>query len=620
MPLQPSPLSRLFVATRGDGRDADPSAREVAFGRGGKRSFDDLAHDVARLAAALAAHGEAAGAARGAAADARHGRARWLLHTEDSYAACVGVLALAQARCLALLAPNRQPETLRRLARGSVGALLEPRPDAQALGDLPVLDPLAPGLPERGGVARARPLEALDPNAPVLELLTSGTTGEGTRVVKTLAHLEREVETLEARFAARLPAAARIFATVSHQHIYGLLFRLLWPVAAGRPLHADTPLHPQELLPRMQEAGACALVATPVHLRRLAGAERLRELRPICSAVFSSGGPLAAETARALAAALGAAPFEILGSTETGGVAVRQQADAGVAAWQPLPGVAIAASAEDGRLVVSSPFVSCGEALGDGRRRFTMGDRVELQGDGRFLLLARADRVVKVGEKRLALPTMERALEAHADVAEAALLVLPRAGEPRVHAVVVPTRAGRETLRREGRRAFGARLAEHLAGSWDRVLLPRAWRVVAELPRDAQGKLPVAGLRALFERNAHGLEVTAEERVGSRLVQQLRVPEELPGLEGHFEGFPVVPGVMQIGWALEAAGELLGETPRVRRLEAVKFPTLLRPGEVLRLEVELDASARLLRFTLAAGRHVTASGRCVLGPASAEIP
>ena len=46
---------------------------------------------------------------------------------------------------MAVLSPNRRPESLRRLAHGCVGALLQPRPDTSDLGDLPTLDPLAPG-------------------------------------------------------------------------------------------------------------------------------------------------------------------------------------------------------------------------------------------------------------------------------------------------------------------------------------------------------------------------------------------------------------------------------------------------------------------------------------------
>jgi 3-hydroxymyristoyl/3-hydroxydecanoyl-(acyl carrier protein) dehydratase len=264
---------------------------------------------------------------------------------------------------------------------------------------------------------------------------------------------------------------------------------------------------------------------------------------------------------------------------------------------------------------VTSAFASCGDEAPDGRRRFVMGDRIEPLSDGSFRLAGRIDRTVKIGEKRLSLPEMERELEADALVAEAALLVLPRAGEERVHAVVTLTGTGRARLREGGRRALAARLGERLAASWDRVLLPRGWRFVDELPRDAQGKLPVEALAALFQEGGLDPEPEGESVRGRELRRRLRVPEDLACLEGHFEGNPVVPGVVQIGWALDAAARVLGAPPRVRGFEGLRFPALLRPGDVLEVAVEVSEDRCALRFALA-GRdgdaRVFASGRCLL--------
>ena len=82
---------------------------------------------------------------------------------------------------------------------------------------------------------------------------------------------------------------------------------------------------------------------------------------------------------------------------------------------------------------------------------------------------------------------------------------------------------------------------------------------------------------------AGGVVSIEHQELGTdRIVRELHVPTNLAGIEGHFAGFPVVPGIMQIGWSLDAAEVLLGEPPRVRRLDAVKFPSLLRPGTSVR--------------------------------------
>src|SRR3546814_17943637 len=65
-----------------------------------------------------------------------------------------------------------------------------------------------------------------------IQLHTSGTTGKPEAVIKPLRCLEAEVEVLEAVFGAC--GAQSVLATVPAFHIYGLLFRVLWPLSAGR--------------------------------------------------------------------------------------------------------------------------------------------------------------------------------------------------------------------------------------------------------------------------------------------------------------------------------------------------------------------------------------------------
>jgi 3-hydroxymyristoyl/3-hydroxydecanoyl-(acyl carrier protein) dehydratase len=567
--------------------DDRPEDDAIAFGREGERRRAGLTDDVASLAGALAEH---AGGA-------------WLVHTEDAYAGAVALLGLWGSGRSALLAPNRQPETLRRIGGQVSGAIL----DGEAPGLPPTLFRLDPSNLPPGSA----PTHAPARDASVAEFRTSGTTGEEKAVAKRLRHLEDEVAILETLFGYAMPASTRIFATVSHQHIYGLLFRLLWPLASGRALLRETLLHPQELLPRMRESDACALVTTPAHLRRMAAGDGLRGLAGVCRAVFSSGAPLDPETAKRVAEQLGESPHEILGSTETGGVAVRQRS-AGSESWSAFPGIGVSRDA-DSLLMVRSPLASEGDETDGDARVFTMGDRVELHDDGTFALLDRADRTVKIGGVRLSLPAMERELEAHEWVNECALVVLDQGGESRVHGVVVPSAAGNRVLHGEGRRALGSGLASHLARGFDRVLLPRAWRTVDELPRNAQGKLPAAELRALFEetrRDPVSMVETVEERI---LERRIEVPHDLAALQGHFEGRPLVPGVEQLRWAVEAGGIVLGQPACVRGVEALKFPTVLQPGDRATLRVEISPARDRLRFRLFDGERVYATGRCLLG-------
>jgi len=283
----------------------------------------------------------------------------------------------------------------------------------------------------------------------------------------------------------------------------------------------------------------------------------------------------------------------------------------------PLPNVTVGIG-RDERLVVASPFVSEGESVATDRRRFSMGDRAILHDDGTFTLLDRADRTVKVGGKRLSLPDMERELEAHAWIHEAATVVFEQAAEARVHAVVVPSAPGRQHLQTIGRRDFGAALGRHLAGHFDRVHLPRLWRFVDALPRDAQGKLAKEALRAVFDSNGRDPVLVAENRDAYSIERTLEVPADLVYLDGHFDGAPIVPGVALLRWVMSAAEALRGTPPRIHSIEALKFPSSLRPGDRFTLRVETDARGTRLDFRVLDHDRSFATGRCKLLPAGSE--
>jgi 3-hydroxymyristoyl/3-hydroxydecanoyl-(acyl carrier protein) dehydratase len=107
--------------------------------------------------------------------------------------------------------------------------------------------------------------------------------------------------------------------------------------------------------------------------------------------------------------------------------------------------------------------------------------------------------------------------------------------------------------------------------------------------------------------------MTGETRGSRRIERKLEVPDDLVYFQGHFEDFPVVAGVVQLRWAMDAARELLGEPPRVRGIEALKFPDPLLPGQPFALAVELAIEGTSIHFRLWDGRLTFATGRFRLG-------
>lgn len=392
---------------------------------------------------------------------------RFALFSADLYVLSVWLVALAASDKSAVVAPNDQAATQTELGRLCDGAL--PR-------DLPV----------DGDYDGASVTFRSDQP---LYLFTSGTQGSPTLVTRYWWQLLREAETLGRHFAPWRESGVDVVGTVSHQHIYGLLFRFFLPFQCGLSTQRRVQAFSEQWLQCLQQRSVI-LVSSPAHLRRFADFDALAERKSRLRAVFSSGGALPAVTARHWQAEGGPAIDEIYGSTETGGVAWRRQ-HAGYARWRALPGVELQLGAQ-GRLCIRSRHLQPTTWV-------CTDDRVEhLEGDT-FELAGRIDRIVKVEEKRLSLDAMETACCAHTWVTECAALVLqPHTnGRQIVALAVVLNDLGREQLAL-GKRKLSQALREHLQQHFEPVLLPKRIRYLDQLPYTAQGKLPRDQLHELF--------------------------------------------------------------------------------------------------------------------------
>ena len=496
------------------------------------------------------------------------------LACEDGFEFSAALFGAWQAGAIPWMPADALPATLQRL-----------RDDGVAFaGELPDGLQAATG---GGDIA----LQALDLDACTLVLFTSGSTGEPVAIRKSLRQLDAEVDALESAFGALL-GDATVHGTVSHQHIYGLLFRILWPLSARRPFARARLAYTEQLTTLGPES--VAVIASPAHLKRLPATQDWRALVQTLRVVFSSGGALPVDAAGDVQRLWQQAPIEVFGSTETGGIAWRR-ADGSRAAWLPLPSVEWRLQGDT--LEVRSPHLPDMDW-------FATSDRAHASGDGRFQLLGRADRIVKIEERRISLDAIEARLRESEWLDEVRLVALPG---PRVllAAAAVPTSAGRELLDGEGRAAFAQRLRGWLAGHCDPIALPRRWRFLDAMPADARGKTSERALTALFRplmppphwlrRDAHGASAT------------LTATAELAAFEGHFPQAPILPGVVLLDWAVRLGRDAFGLSFDVQRVEALKFQQLVRPGTKLTVDLASVPGRLDFRFTSAHGVH--AAGR-----------
>ncbi|MGF1766682.1 AMP-binding protein [Enterovibrio makurazakiensis] len=449
-----TPLSALISSTD------RPHTHPVAIDdNGNERSWRDFTRHVMTLSHQLAARPEK----------------EWALAFEDSYLFSVAFFALCHANKSVILPGNLQPGALTELTSCCDGILHDTRVIApKGLLTLTLPDAL---IPTNDALPALQPFTDLK-----LTLFTSGSSGVPKAIEKSLHQLQEELNQLEQQWGKQVQQAT-FFSTVSHQHIYGFLFRILWPLSAGRPFMCRDLVYPEQVI--AQAKGHHVLVSSPALLKRLS---EQTNSDGYCS-IFSSGGPLPYDAAQLSIASLGYLPIEVYGSTETGGIGFRQQTSES-SPWRLFDGITASLN-ESGCLSLRSPYI-------DPQQWYHTADICELFDDRHFLLKGRADRVVKVEEKRVSLTEIEQRLCQSPWVTDAASVVLSQGGRQVIAAVVVLSAQGLDIIQETSQGKFKLSL-RHAMREWlEPIAIPRRLKFVQNIPQNSQGKRQHSLIEALF--------------------------------------------------------------------------------------------------------------------------
>ena len=410
----------------------------------------------------------------------------------------VAMLAvLLERACLVTVSPRRWADEL---ARADVTVVVGP--SDVVTGGAPIADT---GLALRTGAA-------VEPAPGVAVLMaTSGSTGEPKRIPIGYPTVDGVVGAV--RSLARgeqAPLALRDDTTLicfPYTSLSGLLPQLI-ALVSGRRTALLERFEPDAVAALVAEHAMTSLALNPTAMRMLLDADIDPGALATVRYVRSGSAPLGAAMLAEFEERFGVAVLQSYGQTEVGGEVVGwSSADHrahGLAkrgsVGRPHPGVELQVVARDGEPGSPLPNGEVGELWLRGVRNVSgwhrTGDLARLDDDGFVWIEGRADGVIICGGFNIVPAAVERAVESHPSVAQAAVVPRPdeRLGEIPV-AVVVP--AADATCDE-------AEIVAHCRRLLEPYQVPRAVVVVDELPRNDAGKLHLPSLREIA-----GLDPTA---------------------------------------------------------------------------------------------------------------
>jgi malonyl-CoA/methylmalonyl-CoA synthetase len=371
--------------------------------------------------------------------------------------------------------------------------------DAERFPDLPLgarSTALTRRTPMGLGLVRDVPLDldsAADSDAAMIAF-TSGTTGRPKGAVLSHGNLRAGAEALVDAWGwtpdDRLVHALPMF------HMHGLGAAINGSLTAGASMVVLPRFDPASVVDAAAAYGATMFFGVPTMYARLRDTGQLAGLSAL-RLLVSGSAPLDPLLFQAIAAQADQAPIERYGMSETVMLTSnplhgeRRAGSVGVA----LPGVRVRLGAGDG-VEVTGPNVFGGywerpdandEAFtADGW--FRTGDIGELDADGYLRLVGRASDLIITGGHNVYPREVEDAVLEHPDVVDVAVVGIPDDtwGETVAAYVVLRADLAADPAHAAG---IGDALTAHVASRLAAYKRPRTWTVVADLPRNAMGKV-----------------------------------------------------------------------------------------------------------------------------------
>lgn len=91
------------------------------------------------------------------------------------------------------------------------------------------------------------------------------------------------------------------------------------------------------------------------------------------------------------------------------------------------------------------------------------------------------------------------------------------------------------------------------------------------------------------------------------------LPENLLYFDGHFDEMPMLPGVVQVNWAIELAQAHLNIAEDFQAIDSLKFMKIISPDSTVDIIGQYDTARNIFEFSYVAGETKHSTGKVRFG-------
>lgn len=394
----------------------------------------------------------------------------------------------------------------------------------------------------------------------IFHFSTSGSTSNKGKIIpKKLINFELECEDLTRQLNLMECGDLEFITTTTMEHIYGFAFQFIIPFLKGYVVNIDRINYPEDVNHKN-----AVLITTPSFLDMMKRYNVIPKIKP---KIIMTAGAKIKDDLYKFAETISDRVIDIYGSTETNTIGFRESSNTNKLTL--LDGIEIISTGIDGTTIKTNYSIQNIQHI---------KDRIIFE-NGKFEILGRLDRTVKIQEKRIDLNILENKIKENEMTDDCYCFEYKN----KVACLLIPTEIGKKALLNEGKIEVIKKLKKFLKDDFE--IIPQRWKFYDEIPINERGKINKEKIKEIFNLNLSLPLILNSKIEKENATFELCFLKNSNFFKGHFENFPILAGVVQLFYAdffIKKAFKIDCKKGQIRK---IKFSNIIRPNNKIKLNL-----------------------------------